>query len=101
MNDRLESINNAALDTTPLDLTEAHPDLVNTVKQVADGKPVILAYNGKQVAALISIEDLHLLERLIEEEEDRIDIADAAEILAETKEEDWIPFEQVKAELGR
>ncbi len=101
MNDHLESINDAALDATQLDLTEAHPNLVNTVEQVADGKPVILAYNGKQVAALISIEDLHLLERLIEEEEDRIDIADAAKILAETKEEDWIPFEQVKAELGR
>ncbi len=101
MNDHLENTNDAISDLAHIELTEAHLDLVNTVKQVADGKPVIFASNGKQIAALISIEDLYLLERLIEEEEDRIDIVDAERILAETKDEDWIPFEQVKAELGR
>ena len=80
-------------------LDATHLDLVNAVKQVASGKPIIFHQNGNDVAAVISIEDLHLLERLIEEEEDRIDIAEAEKILAQTKEEDWIPFEQAKVEL--
>lgn len=94
-------MNDDIQDADHLDLTSCdHPGLLNLSEQIASGKPIILHQNGEQVAALISIEDLHLLERLIEEEEDRIDIADAQKILAETKESDWIPFEQVKAELG-
>lgn len=53
-----------------------------------------------EVAALISIEDLHLLERLIEEEEDRIDTEESKKILAEVKEQGTIPWETIKAELG-
>lgn len=94
-------MNDDILDATHIDLSSsAYSDLNNLLGQVATGKPIILHQNGQQVVALISIEDLHLLERLIEEEENRIDIADAKKILAETKEEDWIPFEQIKAELG-
>ena len=80
-------------------LDATHLDLVDAVKQVASGRPVILHQNGKQVAALISIEDLHLLERLIEEEEDRIDIAETEKILAEVKEQGTVPWERIKAEL--
>jgi prevent-host-death family protein len=65
---------NDSLDATYLSLTEDHPDLVDTLKHVASGRPIILHQNGKKVAALISIEDLHLLERLVEEEEDRIEL---------------------------
>lgn len=94
-------MNDDILDTTHLDLThKAHLDLINLLTQVATGKPIVLHQNGEQVGALISMEDLYLLKRLIEEEENRIDIADAQKILAETKESDWIPFEQIKAELG-
>lgn len=91
---------NDSQNTIHLELTLLHPDLSNTVKQLADGKPVILHQNGAQVAALISIEDLHLLERLIGEEEDRIDIADAKQILAEIKEQGTVPWEGVKVQLG-
>ena len=80
-------------------LDATHLDLVNAVKQVASGRPIVLHQNGKQVAALISIEDLHLLERLIEEEEDRIDIAETEKILAEVKEQGTVPWEIIKAEL--
>lgn len=48
----------------------------------------------------ISIEDLHLLERLIEEEEDRIDIVETEKILADVKEQGTVPWERIKAELG-
>ena len=94
-------MNDVILDATHLDLnSSAHSDLINLLGQVAKGSHIILLQNGEQVAALISIEELHLLERWIEEEENRIDVADAQKILAETKKEDWIPFEQIKAELG-
>lgn len=93
-------MNDDILDATHLDLTyKAHPDLINLLAQVATGKPIILHQNGEQVAALISIEDLHLLERLIEEEEDRIDIADAKKILAEAKEQGTVPWSDIKARL--
>lgn len=93
-------MNDNILDVTHLDLTSAHLDLVDTLKQVAVGKPIILHQHGKEVAALISIKDLHLLERLIEEEEDRIDIVESEKILAEVKEQGTVPWEDIKAKLG-
>ena len=91
---------NDSLDATHIDLTSAYLNLVDVVNQVPIGRPIILHQNGKQVAALISIEDLHLLERLIEEEEDRIDIVETEKILADVKEQGTVPWERIKAELG-
>lgn len=65
---------NDSLGATHLNLTEAHLDFVDTLKQVASRRPIILHQNGKEVAALISVEDLHLLERLIKEEQDLIEL---------------------------
>jgi hypothetical protein len=91
---------NHHLNVTHFDLTLPHPELIDVVRQVAAGKPMIFRQNGKNVAAMISIEDLHLLERLIEEEEDRIDIAQSKEILVEVKEQGTVPWENIKAKLG-
>jgi PHD/YefM family antitoxin component YafN of YafNO toxin-antitoxin module len=85
---------------TQLNLTESHKDITSALTQLESGKPVILHQDGKEVAALISIEDLHLLERLIEEEEDRIDLAESKKILAEVKEQGTVSWEDVKAEAG-
>ena len=93
MNDDIQYANH--LDLTSCD----QPGLLNLIEQIATGKPIVLHQNGEQVAALISIEDLHLLERLIEEEEDRIDIADAQKILAEAKEQGTVPWSDIKARL--
>lgn len=38
------------------DNTEVHQDLINILKQLASSKPIILQYNGNDLAALISIE---------------------------------------------
>lgn len=93
-------MNDDILDATHLDLNFSdHSDVINLLVQVATGKPIILHQNGEQVAALISMEDLHLLERLIEQEEDRIDIADAQKILAEAKEQGTVPWSDIKARL--
>ena len=70
------------------------------LNRVADGKErIVLHRDGKPVAAVIPVEDLKLLERLIEEEEDRIDLARAERVLSDPNQE-WIPWEQVKAEEG-
>ncbi len=46
--------------------------------------------------ALVERERKALLRRL----EDVEDVAQARKVLAETKSEDWIPFETVKSQLG-
>ena len=74
-------------------------DLDGLIARVAaDRDPAIVSSEGRDVAAIISIEDLQLFERLREEEEDRQDIALAEAALAEGGEN--IPWEQFKAELG-
>jgi prevent-host-death family protein len=63
------------------------------------GEPVAIESEGRTVAVLVSAEDFALLQRLRQEEEDRIDNAAADAALAEPGES--IPHEVVKEELGR
>jgi len=58
------------------------------------GERILLEHRGRPVAALVSVEDLELLEQL--EDEDFIRLADEAE--AEPGPN--VPLEQVKQELG-
>jgi prevent-host-death family protein len=69
-------------------------DLVS--RAVYQKQETVITRRGKPVAAVVPIEMLALLEEL----EDRIDAEEADRILENTKPEDWIPFEQVKKELG-
>jgi len=64
----------------------------------SEGERIILEENGEPVAALISIEDLRLFEKLFEEEEDRVDLAAAEAALAEPGPN--IPYEEIRKELG-
>lgn len=73
------------------------PELLNRVAN--DKERIVLHRDGEPLAAMIPVEDLALLERLIEEEEDRIDVAEAEHILADPTETS-IPWEQAKGELG-
>jgi prevent-host-death family protein len=66
-------------------------DTINRVKY--QGERVVLERRGKGVAALISIEDLNMLEKL----EDEYDVRAARAAL---REKGAIPWEQVKKELG-
>lgn len=80
--------------------TEAREDFSTLINQVAFGKErVILHRRGKDVAAIVPLEDLRLLERLIEEAEDRLDIDEAERILADPAEKP-VPWEQARKELG-
>jgi prevent-host-death family protein len=80
-------------------ITEIRNNMAGALNRVAhEGERIILERRGKGVAAIISMEDLALLEAF----EDRADIRAARKVLAEMKRtgEKPIPLEQVKKELG-
>ena len=69
----------------------------DTINRVAYGRErVILHRRGKEVAAVVPMEDLKLLEAI----EDRIDLEEARKSLAHVKKHGTIPWEKVKASLG-
>ena len=79
----------------------AHEDFGALLDRVVSGKELIILQRGdRPVAAVIPIEDLERLERLIEEEEDedRIDLAEHRRLMADPNEE-YSPWEQAKREL--
>ena len=84
---------------TRMAASKARQDFSETLNLVAyKGKRIVLHRRGKDVAALVPVEDLELIEKL----EDRIDLEEAGKILAdlEAGREKSIAWEQVKKELG-
>jgi prevent-host-death family protein len=76
---------------------EARERFSEVVNRAAFGhERVILTRRGRELAAIVPIEDVRWLEEL----EDRIDIEDAKAALEEAKREGAIFFEELKAELG-
>jgi prevent-host-death family protein len=69
-------------------------DLANVVNRVVFGaERIVLERRGKDVAAIVSMEDLTILDEL----ENRIDLDAARKAL---REHGSIPWEKVKADLG-
>ena len=84
-----------------LNISEVRSDFAETINQVSYGKErLIVERRGKDLAAIIPVEDLKLLERLIEEEEDRLDLEEVEKILADPRNKKAIPLEKVRKELG-
>ena len=78
-------------------VSEVRVDLAETLNRVQyKGERIILHRRGKDVAALVPVEDLELLEEL----EDRIDLEAALEALKETRKKGTIPWKEVKKKLG-
>ena len=76
---------------------KARQQLSTVINRAAFGKErVVLTRRGREVAAVVPIEDVKLLEEL----EDRIDLEEARAALAETKSKGTIPWEKIKADLG-
>jgi prevent-host-death family protein len=73
--------------------SKARQEFTETLNLAQEGERVVLHRRQKDVAAIVSMEDLALLEAL----EDRMDIEAAREAL---REPGSIPWEQVKANLG-
>lgn len=80
-------------------VTEARREFANLVNRVTyGGERVVLTKNNKPAAAIVSAEDLDLLEAI----EDAIDVQEAQKALRRMKAngERPIPLSQLKKELG-
>ncbi len=77
--------------------SKVRKDLSDTVNRVAyGGERVVLQRRGKEIAAVVPIEDLKLLEAL----EDRMDLADARAALAEANKKGAKSLQAILKELG-
>lgn len=77
--------------------TEARKDLAAAINRAAYGKErLILDRWGKDLAAVIPVEDLAILEQL----EDVIDIEEARSALTDSRNRRRIPWRKVRATLG-
>lgn len=80
---------------TTITTADARKNFADIVNKVAYGKePVILTRRGQEIAALISIDELELLQKI----EDHIDIEDAKKALEEPG--DNIAAEEFWKKLG-
>jgi PHD/YefM family antitoxin component YafN of YafNO toxin-antitoxin module len=87
------------LSVTHLDANQACRDFSDTLERVSLGKErIVLQNQGHDVAVLVPLEDLSLLERL----EDLADVraAEAAEAAAVATGETPIPWEEARRQLG-
>jgi prevent-host-death family protein len=76
---------------TAVDARQQFADIVN--RSAYAKERIVLTRRGKDLVAVVPIEDLKLLEEI----EDRIDLDSARKAL---KESGSVPWEKVKAELG-
>jgi prevent-host-death family protein len=79
-----------------VELRQSIAEILNRAEY--QGERIVIHRRGKDAAAIISIEDLTLLERLIEDAEDRLDVNAARVALAESTER--IPYAEVRKRLG-
>lgn len=79
--------------------TDAREHWSQTVSRVAHGEDRLMIQRNSDEVAMISGEDLRLLERLQREEEDRVDATEARRVKGDP-EEARVPWEQVKENLG-
>jgi prevent-host-death family protein len=77
-----------------IDAKEKFTDLINHVAQ--NKERVILVRRGKEVAALVPLEDLHFLETT----QDRYDLDEAIDAYKEAKNTGTTSLEQLKDEIG-
>ncbi len=84
-------------DSGSIDTSVVRDSLADTLNRVSYSKErIVIRRHGKDLAALVPIEDLMFLEAL----EDRMDLEEARVALAEAEEKGTIPWEKVKQDLG-
>lgn len=83
--------------TTLMNTADAKEQFTDLVNRVAHSKErIILTRRGKEIAAIIPLEDLALLA----ESQDKSDLRDAIEALKEARHIGTLTLEQLKAEVG-
>ena len=82
---------------TRVKASKARNNFANTLNRVAYGKNrVVLHRRGKDIAAIVPMEDLELLQKL----EDRLDLGAARAALKEAGRKASTPWEKIKKDLG-
>lgn len=85
------------LEVSGLDVTEFRNRISETLNRVAFGKErVTITRHGKALVALVSVEDMRLLEAI----EDRVDLEQAQAALKEAEADGTTPWEEIKERLG-
>ena len=80
-----------------INTTEARENLADILNRVAYAKDrVRITRRGKDIAAVVPIEDLELIERL----ENEIDIREAEKVLKEARKNGTVPLADLAKELG-
>ena len=80
-----------------INTVNARAQFSEIINRAAFGKErVTLTRRGKEIVAVVPIEDVKLLEAL----EDKIDLEDARAALAEAKRKGTVSWEKIKKELG-
>ncbi|MBZ8182147.1 type II toxin-antitoxin system prevent-host-death family antitoxin [Oscillatoria salina] len=83
----------------PLDKAKNNLDLI--VKRIIkENEEIIITQDGKDLVAVISLEAFKFLLEKVREMEEKIDVEEAENILASTKLEEYIPYQQLREELG-
>ena len=81
--------------STTISTVDARKNFADIVNKVAYGnEPIVLTRRGKKIAALVSMDELELLQQI----EDHIDIEDAKKALAESGKN--ISAKEVWSQLG-
>jgi len=80
-----------------IDTSVARDGLSDTLNRVSYGKErIVIRRHGKEIAALVPMEDLAFLEEL----EDRMDLEEARAALVQAEVEGTVPWENIKKDLG-
>ncbi len=83
--------------TTIMNTADAKENFADLVNHVAHSKErVILTRRGKEIAAIIPLEDLQLLQ----ESQDKHDLKEAIDALKEARSVGTVTIEQLKEEIG-
>jgi prevent-host-death family protein len=84
---------------TRLPVAAARKDFADLVNRVAyGGERLVIVRRGKDVAAVVPVEDLQLLEELIEAAEDKVDLREARKALRERGAS--VNYASLRRELG-
>ena len=83
--------------TTSITTADAKEEFSELINRVSHNKErIILTRRGKEIAAIIPIEDLHL----IQESQNKSDLHDAVEALKEARTQGTITLETLEKEIG-
>ena len=77
-----------------LAVSEARERLADVIDRARTGEPVYVTRRGRRVAVIV---DADAYDALVEAAEDAVD---RAELRAVRVEDDYVPWDEVKAELG-